>query len=814
MENIYEKLNRIENDIIIKEQNKFPKMLHRTSSAPLFSTFQAAKLPSCISGTVPYQKKDEKITSSDIKVQILEERLKKLENLKSQQITSNPSLLNPSNNFIQFPLIQLNPIQNPLSIQSYPILDSYFPLINNKNYNDKLNNLNERQIKLYELDKLKHRKSINNNSYNKHIEMKIKKEKEKFYNNLENITQIEKEKEMRNKYKNYYKKLQREIFTPLQDDYSNYKRRINLNIQEKLKNDNKMIKSNINEIEGNYNQIKILLNEKLHKIEKRQKIDFENLKNVLKKVGGKKMNRAIQNVFDGTNYDLQKAGDEDLLNEIGEILPILIKEKFEKDEKMKEEIDKQLREDINRNIYIEFQKQRQIEELKHQEKLKKMKLQQKKERIENMKLLNELKFQIMRDKIKNKNIINDNNNNNNYYYKNKINNYNNYFDNFSIDNIFKLLIMKKIKKLNKKYPLNINKDLNNINMNDILNKLLYNKILGNKTEFNDILNINNNNENSNENNNNINSVDYTHKGISNNLTKPSKYNFNFKDNSSINTELVNTSLEISKSFKSKKQNSTQIKSKKSNKNNKTSKQKNSKEKNSKEKETKKEENKKDIHSDENEKKDKNEVKKGDLKNDKNRRHDSEVKTIIRESKKKKLKKEDEDTNKNDEESKDYEEIEVESDEQEEVQKDKKEKEENKGEEEENKGDEEENDEGEEEEDNEGEEEEENEGGEEEDDDEEGKEEDDDEEGKEEDDEEDGEEIEDDYGEIEYKDLELPYYPGTDFYYCDYDGSWEDGKSSRNTTHMCILIRTEIFVWGMAKVNVQSWARILIHVLKH
>ena len=30
-------------------------------------------------------------------------------------------------------------------------------------------------------------------------------------------------------------------------------------------------------------------------------------------------------------------------------------------------------------------------------------------------------------------------------------------------------------------------------------------------------------------------------------------------------------------------------------------------------------------------------------------------------------------------------------------------------------------------------------------------------------------IPDDYGIIEYSDLDLPYYPGTVFYYCDYDG---------------------------------------------
>lgn len=36
-------------------------------------------------------------------------------------------------------------------------------------------------------------------------------------------------------------------------------------------------------------------------------------------------------------------------------------------------------------------------------------------------------------------------------------------------------------------------------------------------------------------------------------------------------------------------------------------------------------------------------------------------------------------------------------------------------------------------------------------------------------------ISEDYGEIDYSDMDLPYYPGTDFYYCDYDGfmnRWE------------------------------------------
>ena len=119
--------------------------------------------------------------------------------MKNQQIFNNPSLLNPSNNNIQFPLIQLNPIQNPILISSYPIQDTYFPLINTKNYNSKYNVLLDKQIKQYNLDKLKHRKSINNNSDNEQIE--INHEKLKNYNNLENIKKEEKEK--RKNYKNY-----------------------------------------------------------------------------------------------------------------------------------------------------------------------------------------------------------------------------------------------------------------------------------------------------------------------------------------------------------------------------------------------------------------------------------------------------------------------------------------------------------------------------------------------------------------------------------------------------------------------------------
>ena len=52
------------------------KYLSKSSSAPFYLSFQARQLPTSLSGEIPIKKRNGGITSSDIKVQILEEKIR------------------------------------------------------------------------------------------------------------------------------------------------------------------------------------------------------------------------------------------------------------------------------------------------------------------------------------------------------------------------------------------------------------------------------------------------------------------------------------------------------------------------------------------------------------------------------------------------------------------------------------------------------------------------------------------------------------------------------------------------------------------
>ena len=191
-------------------------------------------------------------------------------------------------------------------------------------------------------------------------------------------------------------KLNEEIYSPFQKDYENYMKNINNNIQKQLKEDNIILNNDINKIENDYNDIKNMIEEKLKNMEIKQKNNFEKLKNVIKNDGGEKMSKAIQNVFDGKNFDLQKAEDEHLSKEVFD-LPNIINQKL-KEEKIKNyENEKKLEKKIEEMMNYEFMKQREIEELKHKEQIRMMELQQEKERIENLRMLNKLKYEIAKE---------------------------------------------------------------------------------------------------------------------------------------------------------------------------------------------------------------------------------------------------------------------------------------------------------------------------------------------------------------------------------------------------------------------------------
>ena len=64
------------------------KYLSKSSSAPFYLSFQARQLPTSLSGEIPIKKRNGGITSSDIKVQILEEKIRNLEDKQLKMLQS------------------------------------------------------------------------------------------------------------------------------------------------------------------------------------------------------------------------------------------------------------------------------------------------------------------------------------------------------------------------------------------------------------------------------------------------------------------------------------------------------------------------------------------------------------------------------------------------------------------------------------------------------------------------------------------------------------------------------------------------------
>ena len=95
--------------------------LSRSSSMPFYYSFQARKLPSIITGEIPIKKRNGGITSSDIKVQMLEEKVRNLENKQiqmTQTINKNKENQKSKENNENIPYIGLIPIQTSIIQQS------------------------------------------------------------------------------------------------------------------------------------------------------------------------------------------------------------------------------------------------------------------------------------------------------------------------------------------------------------------------------------------------------------------------------------------------------------------------------------------------------------------------------------------------------------------------------------------------------------------------------------------------------------------------------------------------------------------------
>ena len=540
--------------------------LQKSSSMPYLPIFEARKLPANLAGNTYYKKESGKITSSDIKVQMLEEKLRNLESRQINSVPTNQSF-NKNNNTnypiiqnytmpIQRPLLLLNNNQNRLTrsqILKDEIISSRLKLnkyrgLQKEDYFQNLaqysnNNINNPN---YESIFMKQRYYQTLNSQNNKYKLK------KYF--LEN--QIN-DMKMRNNAKKFVNKLDEEIYSPLKEDFNDYMNNLNLNIQQQLKEDNIILNNDIDKIEQDYDDMKLLLSEKIQNLEYNQKANFEKLKNVIREAGGRKMSKAIQNVFEGKNYDLQKAEDEYLANDVFK-LPKLINQKISEEENINKENEKRLMNEINKNMNIEYQRRRAIEEMNHRERIKMMKLQQEKEKIEYLKNINMLRYQMKKENEEN--------------YKNYINDINQYYNNlfaqkqFSINDLSKLYIMKKLNNSSGDFPFKI-PNVNDANADDLLKYMLYQNLQYDNS-MNNINNIMQENRNNNDMliNNNMNNSMHNNNNYNNNF--PYHFNNNKINNENKNINNINNKNSLitknSKAITSKKKNSKQNLSKSKN----------------------------------------------------------------------------------------------------------------------------------------------------------------------------------------------------------------------------------------------------------
>ena len=593
--------------------------LSRSSSMPFYYSFQARKLPSIITGEIPIKKRNGGITTSDIKVQMLEEKVRNLENKQiqmTQTINKNKENQKSKENNENIPYIGLVPIQTSI------IQPSLLMLNNNNDYNNYNHNyyktnyknlarsyeLNkEIQESRYKLDKYRGLQkqdynpnligyTINNSDqdytsiFERQRNNKIRKEfKKHLLNNYYLEEEIKNLKAQKNARK-LVNKLDEEIYSLLIEDFDGYMKNVNNNIKQQLKEDNIILNQDIDKVENDFNEIKNDISEKLKQMEIKQNSNFAKLKEVIRNVGGGKMSKAIQNVFEGKNYDLQKAEEEFLANEVFN-LPNLINQKINEEEINNLKKEQILKKQIEEKMNFEFERQRQIEELKHREKIRLMEIEREKERIENLKVLNKLRYEVMQEKQDNyKNFVNKINNMNPYNYGMNQNN-------SSFNDVCKVFMMKKMNKNN----IGMNNMNNNFNVNtdDLLKYMLMQKMGINNMNNMNMNNINNfspgiGSGNGMINNNNIqNPHDYEN----NNNYSELDNKFNITENNKINEEnksIINENENNPKNNLSNKK--TTNNSKKSKSKSKKSKSKKSESKKTEKKETEKKESKKESKS--------------------------------------------------------------------------------------------------------------------------------------------------------------------------------------------------------------------------
>ena len=147
------------------------------------------------------------------------------------------------------------------------------------------------------------------------------------------------------------------ILNPKQGKY--FMNDIRNNLALKLQQDQFENSNNINIIQQSCNEIRSILSDKLDKIETKQRLDFENLKNALYHGGSNKLKASMLNEFNGRHYDVNNYPDFTIPEEIKNIPQLIDKKihdfeyKKEYEKNRQERLEKEIREKVANEIKIQ-----------------------------------------------------------------------------------------------------------------------------------------------------------------------------------------------------------------------------------------------------------------------------------------------------------------------------------------------------------------------------------------------------------------------------------------------------------------------------
>ena len=274
-----------------------------------------------------------------LKMQMMEERLRQLEKQKKEQNEQLNALM-----LYQMEQNRLNKNYNPNALllsanNIFPPLG--YRLTNIKKENGGYNP-NE-QNKVYII------KKNNRDLYKK---QKLKEYKR----NIDELRDLLEKERMKRRINS---NMRLKVYNPIKNDINNLMNEMNYNFQKKIESDNKRMNENISEVQNNYDEIKYLLNNKMDKLELKQKMDFQNLRNEL-------LNTTSQNQLEKRNYD---------------------KIQYETE--------------LNNYLEEQFRNQRELDNIRHQRELDEIRRRHEIEDIENKKIMEDLRYKNMKKSILN-----------------------------------------------------------------------------------------------------------------------------------------------------------------------------------------------------------------------------------------------------------------------------------------------------------------------------------------------------------------------------------------------------------------------------